>query len=385
VAFIDANKDAMVDSRRLGVEPICTVLQVAPSTYYAARNRPPSAREQRDAERTPRLVEVWKENYEVYGSRKLWKAARRAGIEIGRDQTRRLMARAGIQGACRTKRVRTTRRERGADRHPDLVERAFRADSPNRLWVTDLTFVATWAGVAYVCFIVDAFSRMIVGWRVAGHMRTPMVLDALEMARWNRGLRHDGLRCHSDAGSQFTSIRYGERLAEIGAVPSIGSIGDSFDNALAETVNGYYKAELIRGPARRGPWKTIEEVELATLGWVHWHNTQRLHGYLGDLPPAEFEARHAAPDAPDPGVLSVTDPTPRAAERLPQPHRQADERHNTPDPSPRALPATVAGPGREAAIPPRTPPPVQSNGSLTTTTTPSTSTTRAPGTSPPTR
>jgi transposase InsO family protein len=208
---------------------------------------------------------------------------------IGRDQTRRLMRKAQIQGARRSKRVRTTRPDRAAGRHPDLVERDFAATAPNRLWVTDLTFVATWAGVAYVCFITDAYSRMIVGWRVAGHMRTPMVLDAIEMARWNRGTHHDGLRCHSDAGSQFTSIRYGERLAEIGAVPSIGSVGDSFDNALAETVNDYYKAELIRGPARRGPWKSIEDVELATLGWVHWHNTQRLHGYLNDVPPAEFE------------------------------------------------------------------------------------------------
>ncbi len=283
-----------MDGRRLGVEPICEVLQVAPSTYYAAKDRAPSARAQRDQELVPRLVEIWKANYEVYGSRKLWKAARRAGIDIGRDQTRRLMRNAGIQGASRRKRVRTTRRDHSAGRHPDLVKRQFRADRPNQLWVTDLTFVATWAGVAYVCFIVDAFSRMIVGWRLAGHMRTPMVLDAIEMARWNRGLRHDGLRCHSDAGSQFTSIRYGERLAEIGAVPSIGSVGDSFDNALAETINGYYKAELIRGPARRGPWKTIEEVELATLGWVHWHNTQRLHGYLADMPPAEFEGRFYA-------------------------------------------------------------------------------------------
>jgi len=293
VAFIDTNKDDVVDGRRLGVEPICEVLQVASSTYYAARDRAPCARSQRDAELVPRLVELWKGNYEVYGSRKLWKAARRSGIAIGRDQTARLMRKAGIQGAKRTKRVRTTRREHGAARHPDLVNRQFAAIEPNRLWVMDLTFVATWAGVAYVCFIVDAFSRMIVGWRVAAHMRTPMVLDAIEMARWNRGLHHEGLRCHSDAGSQFTSIRYGERLAEIGAVPSTGTVGDSFDNALAETVNGYYKAELIRGPARTGPWKTIEEVELATLGWVHWHNTQRLHGYLGDLPPAVFEALHA--------------------------------------------------------------------------------------------
>ena len=167
--------------------------------------------------------------------------------------------------------------------------RDFTATAPNQLWVTDLTFVPTWAGVAYVCFITDAFSRMIVGWRVAGHMRTTMVLDAIEMARWSRGKTLAGLRCHSDAGSQFTSIRYGERLAEIGAVPSIGTVGDSFDNALAETVNGYYKSELIYGPARTGPWKTIEDVELATLGWVHWHNTRRLHGYLNDLPPAEFE------------------------------------------------------------------------------------------------
>jgi len=270
--FIDHNKDDVVEGCRLGVEPICEALQVAPSTYYAARGRPPSARERRDQELTPRLVGIWKDNYQVYGARKLWKAAQRAGIEIGRDQTARLMRRAQIQGVLRSKRVRTTRRDQEAGRHPDLVKRQFTATAPNQLWVTDLTFVATWAGVAYVCFIVDAFSRMIVGWRVASHMRTPMVLDAIEMARWARGHRHEDLRCHSDAGSQFTSIRYGERLAEIGATPSIGTVGDSFDNALAETVNGYHKAELIRGPARTGPWKTIEEVELATLGWVHWHN-----------------------------------------------------------------------------------------------------------------
>jgi putative transposase len=292
--FIDQNKDDVVEGRRLGVEPICETLQMAPSTYYAVKNRALSARAQRDAELVPALVELWEANYEVYGSRKLWKAARRTGIDIGRDQTRRLMRQAGIQGALRSKRVRTTRRDRSTVRHPDLVKRQFAASEPNQLWVTDLTFVATWAGVAYVCFIVDAFSRMIVGWRVASHMRTPMVLDAIEMARWNRGHHHEGLRCHSDAGSQFTSIRYGERLAEIGATPSIGTVGDSYDNALAETVNGYYKAELIRGPARQGPWKTVEDVELATLGWVHWHNNIRLHGYLGDLEPAESEAKFYA-------------------------------------------------------------------------------------------
>jgi putative transposase len=200
------------------------------------------------------------------------------------------MRAAGIVGVRRGKRVRTTKPDLTAGRHPDLVQRKFTTDAPNRLWVSDLTFVPTWAGVAYVCFIVDAYSRTIVGWRVASHMRTTMVLDAIEMARWSRGNILPGLISHSDAGSQFTSIRYGERLAEIGAVPSIGSIGDSFDNALAETVNGYYKSELIYGPARPGPWKTVEDVELATLGWVHWHNTSRLHGYLGDVPPAEFEA-----------------------------------------------------------------------------------------------
>lgn len=183
------------------------------------------------------------------------------------------------------------------------MKREFTATAPNRLWVTDLTFVPTWAGVGAVCFIVDAFSRMIVGWRCASHMRTEMVLDAIEMARWSRGARHEDLRCHSDAGSQFTSIRYGECLAEIGATPSIGTVGDSYDNALAETVNGYYKAELVHGPARSGPWKTVEDLELATLGWVHWHNTQRLHGYLGDLPPVELEnAFYAVPNDRNPLV-----------------------------------------------------------------------------------
>jgi hypothetical protein len=200
------------------------------------------------------------------------------------------------------------------------------------------------AGVAYVCFITDVFSRMIVGWRVAGHMRTPMVLDAIEMARWNRGLRHPGLRCHSDAGSQFTSIRCGERLAEIGATPSIGSVGDSYDNALAETVNGYYNAELIRGPARSGPWKTVEEVELATLGWVHWHNTQRLHGYLNDLPPVEFEQLHAAQAAfqdPGRGDLPVRSVAAKAVDRLSsvssRPHRHRASWIGSLSP-PRALP-----------------------------------------------
>ncbi|WP_155726824.1 IS3 family transposase [Mycobacterium avium] len=289
VDFIDDNRG------EFGVEPICTVLrsaglQVALSTYYDTKARVPSARALRDAVLGPALCQLWKDNYCVYGARKLWKTARREGHDVGRDQVARLMRAAGIEGVRRGKRVRTTKPDPAAARHPDLVKRNFTATAPNQLWVTDLTFVPTWAGVAYVCFIIDAYSRMIVGWRVASHMRTSMVLDALEMARWSRGNMLPGLRCHSDAGSQFTSIRYGERLAEIGAVPSIGTVGDSFDNALAETVNGYYKAELIYGPARTGPWKTVEDVELATLSWVYWHNTSRLHSYLGDIPPAEFEA-----------------------------------------------------------------------------------------------
>ncbi|WP_460994096.1 IS3 family transposase [Sinomonas soli] len=304
VAFIEANRNDVVEGRPLGVEPICSLLQVAPSTYYAAKDRAPSARAVSDAALIPELVALWKENYCVYGVRKLWKAARRSGIDIGRDQTGRLMRAAGIEGAGRTRRVKTTRADPAAARHPDLVKRQFTAPAPNRLWVTDLTFVPTWAGVAYVCFIIDVFSRMIVGWRCASHMRTEMVLDAIEMARWSRGRHHEDLRCHSDAGSQFTSIRYSERLAEIGATPSIGTVGDSYDNALAETVNGYYKTELVRGPGRPGPWKTVEDLELATLGWVHWHNTQRLHGYLGDIPPTEFEQAFYA-DQTDRNQLAV--------------------------------------------------------------------------------
>lgn len=239
----------------------------------------------------PMLLALWQANYCVYGARKLHKAARRAGHDIGRDQVARLMRELGIRGVRRGRRVVTTRRDDRAERAPDLVKREFTAAAPNQLWVTDLTYVATWSGVAYVCFIVDAFSRMIVGWRVAPNMRTETVLDALEMARWSRGTHLEGLVAHSDAGSQFTSIRYGERLAELGAQPSIGTVGDSYDNALAESVNGLYKTELIRGPGQ-GPWRSVEDVELATLGWVHWHNTERLHSYLDDIPPAEFEANH---------------------------------------------------------------------------------------------
>lgn len=248
---------------------------MAPSTYYHTKTRPPSARACRDAVLGPALRQLWEDNYRVYGVRKLWRAARRAGHDVGRDHVARLMRHAGIEGARRGKKVQDHEAGRQRCAAPRSGEAQVRRDRAKPALGYDLTFVPTWAGVAYVCFIVDAHSRMIVGWRVDAHMHTSMVLDALEMARWSRGNTLPGLTCHSDAGSQFTSVRYGERLAEIGAVPSIGSIGDSFDNALAQTVKGYYKAELIYGPARSGPWKTVEDVKLATLGWVYWHNTSR--------------------------------------------------------------------------------------------------------------
>ena len=228
-------------------------------------------------------------NRKVYGVRKLWKKAHRAGITIGLDQTARVVRSLGIAGAKRFKRVKTTTPDPVVATDPDLVKRVFSSTPSNKLWVTDSTFAPTWAGVAYVWFILEACSRMIVGWRVASHMKTETVIDAIEMARWSRGKHLPGLRCHSDAGSQFTPIRYGERLAEIGTVPSIGTVGDSFCNALAETVNGYCKAELVRGPEHPEPWETVEELELATLGWVRWLDNERLLGCIGDVLPAEFE------------------------------------------------------------------------------------------------
>ena len=277
---------------------------MAPSTYYAAKSREPSARATRDAALLVVLTALHAANFSVYGARKMWKAMVRAGEDVGRDQVARLMRQAGLRGVRRSKRVRTTRPDPRAPRSADLVERDFSATRPNQLWVMDLTYVPTWQGVAYVCFITDAFSRMIVGWRVAAHMRTEMVLDALEMARWQRGTQFEGLILHSDAGSQMTSIRYGERVDEIGARPSIGSVGDAYDNALAESVNALYKTELVRGPGR-SPWRTIDDLELATLSWVHWHNHERLHSYLGDVPPVEFEAAYDA-NVSAPALTEIT-------------------------------------------------------------------------------
>jgi putative transposase len=281
VSFIDGHRD------RWGVEPICRVLQVAPSIYYAARSRPPSARALRDAELKVKIRRVYDANFQVYGARKVWRQLGREGIPVGRDRVARLMGELGICGVVRGKPRRTTTPAATADRPADLVERDFSAPAPNRLWVADLTYVATWAGFAYVAFVVDAFSRMIVGWRVATSLRAELALDALEMAVWARQGDLDDLVHHSDRGSQYLSVRYTERLAEEGAVASVGSRGDSYDNALAETVNGLYKAELIR---RQGPWRGSEQVELATLSWVQWWNQRRLHGAIGDIPPAEYEA-----------------------------------------------------------------------------------------------
>jgi putative transposase len=292
VDYIDRHRD------EFGVESICRVLRIAPSTYYAAKARElaPSARAIRDAVMVQVLMVLWVANRKVYGAHKLWKAARRAGHDVGRDQVARLMRQLAIEGVSRQrKKVFTTRQDPDAVRAPDLVNRNFTADRPDALWVTDLTYVPTRSGMAYVCFIVDAFSRMIVGWRVATHMRTDMVLDALEMARRSRGGRRlIGLVTHSDAGSQFTSVRFTERLDEIGARPSIGTVADSYDNALAETTNGLYKAERVYGPDAPRPWDDVDELELATLSWVHWFNHDRLHSHCGDIPPVEFEAAHYA-------------------------------------------------------------------------------------------
>jgi len=286
-----------IDQHRgeFGVEPICRELtaagaKIAPSTYYASKTRPRSARAITDAVWMPILLALWITNRKVYGAHKLWKAARREGHEIGRDQVARLMRELDIRGVSRRRnKVFTTQRDPDAVRAPDLVNRNFTAGRPDALWVTDLTYVPTRSGMAYVCFIVDAFSRRIVGWRVASNMRTDMVLDALEMARRSRGNhRLVGLVTHSDAGSQFTSVRFTERLDEIGARPSIGTVADSYDNALAETTNGLFKAECVYGPDTNG-WDDVDQLELATLSWVHWFNHERLHSHCGDVPPAEFE------------------------------------------------------------------------------------------------
>jgi len=284
----------VIDAHRseFGVEPICRVLGVAPSTYYAvkARQRDPSPRAVRDQVLLVEIRRVYEANYRVYGARKVWWQLQRDGIDVARCTVERLMAKDGLQGAVRGKKRRTTIPGGQAGRAPDLVERDFNASEPNRLWVSDFTYVPAWSGVVYVAFTIDAFSRRIVGWKADTTMKTSLVLDTLEMALWARDHHGqpvtEGLIAHSDAGSQYTSFAFTQRLIDAGADPSIGSVGDGYDNALAETTIGLYKTELIN---HQGPWKTIEEVELATLEWVDWYNHRRLHGACERLPPAEYE------------------------------------------------------------------------------------------------
>lgn len=297
VVFIDAHRTNESGGLRWGVEPICQVLEIAPTTYWSAKTRPLCVRKIRDAELGPKLEALWVKNYSVYGRRKLAKAARKAGLDIGRDQVARLMREHGIRGASRAKNRFTTHADPTALRAPDLVRRDFTATGPDQLWVADFTYCSTWSGVIYVAFVIDVFSRRIVGWKAARTMHAPLVIDALNMAAWTRrGIDLAGLICHNDAGSQYTSIAYTGRLDDLGARASIGTVGDSFDNAMAESVNALYKTELHRNPAalaaNGGHWRGLDDLEIATSGWVRWFNEERLHGELDDCTPAEVEATH---------------------------------------------------------------------------------------------
>jgi len=285
VSFIDAHRE------RWGVEPICQTLEVAPSTYYAAKTRRPCRRRQLDEQLKPAVSRVHRENFGVYGVRKVWRQLRRESFEVGRDRVARLMRELSLAGVVRGKVKRTTVSGASLQPVPDLVDRNFQAAAPNRLWVADLTYVSTWPGFVYVAFVIDVFSRYVVGWRVSSSLRAELAVDALEMAMWTRrGTQLKGLVHHSDRGSQYVAVRYTQRLAEAGAVRSVGSRGDSYDNAMAESVVGLYKAELIR---RRGPWRSLEQVELATAEWVDWWNRRRLHGATRDVPPVEYENAYA--------------------------------------------------------------------------------------------
>jgi putative transposase len=280
-----------------GVEPICRVLPIAPSTYHAhaARRADPDklpARARRDAVLKVEIARVFEENFQVYGVRKVWRQLKREGQGVARCTVGRLMQNMGLQGVIRGKPVRTTISNKAAPCPLDHVNRQFQAPRPNALWVSDFTYVATWAGFVYVAFVIDTFARRIVGWRVSRTAHASFVLDALEQALHDRRpLHRGGLVHHSDRGSQYVSIKYTERLAEAGIEPSVGSVGDSYDNALAETINGLYKAEVIH---RRGPWRSFEAVEFATLEWVDWFNHRRLLEPIGNIPPAEAEDRYYA-------------------------------------------------------------------------------------------
>jgi transposase InsO family protein len=291
IAFIDDHREVH------GVEPICKVLPIAPSTYHAhaARRADPeklSARAKRDMVLKPEIARVFAENFEVYGVRKVWRQLQRESFAVARCTVERLMRDMGLQGVIRGKPVRTTISDKAAPCPLDHVNRQFRAPRPNALWVSDFTYVSTWTGFVYVAFVIDVYARRIVGWRTSRTAHASFVLDALEQALHDRRPAHrGGLVHHSDRGSQYLSIRYTERLSEAGIEPSVGSVGDSYDNALAETINGLYKAEVIH---RRGPWRTMEAVEFATLEWVDWFNNRRLLEPIGNIPPAEAEQRYYA-------------------------------------------------------------------------------------------
>lgn len=291
VSFIDAHRAEYV------VEPICAVLPIASSTYHRHRQHQVdptrrSARARRDDALRLEIQRVWDQHHQVYGPRKVWKQLKREGCRVARCTVRRLMRDMGLQGAVRGRAWITTTHAGDGSRPRDLVDRQFVATRPNQLWVSDFTYVATWSGVVFVAFVVDVFARGIVGWRVSPSMRTDFVLDALEQAIHARG--HDaltGLVHHSDQGVQYLSMRYTDRLADAGIAPSVGSRGDAYDNALAESVIGLFKTEVIQ---RKGPWRSLETVEFATLVWVDWFNHRRLFGPIGDIPPAEFEAQYYA-------------------------------------------------------------------------------------------
>ena len=286
VGFVDEHREAY------GVEPICEVLPIAPSTYYAHKAQESdltlrSARAKRDEGLREKIRRVWNDNFRVYGVRKVWRQLNREKTPVARCTVARLMSELGLHGAVRGKKFRTTIPEEAAARPLDLVKRAFTAAGPNRLWVSDLTYVATWRGFVYVAFVIDVFSRRVVGWRVSSSLRSDLALDALEQAICEREEeRGDRLVHHSDRGVQYLSIRYTERLAEAGIELSVGSKGDAYDNALAESVICLFKTEVIR---RQGPWCTLEDVEFATLEWVWWFNHHRLLEPIGYVPPAEYE------------------------------------------------------------------------------------------------
>ena len=289
MSFIDGHRG------QYGVEPICAVLPIAPSTYYECKAReadptrePP--RKRRDAQLRVEIRRVWEENFRVYGERKVWRQLNREGIAVARCTVARLMRALGIRGVGRGRRVKTTTPSQSLPRPADRVKRDFQASRPNALWVSDLTYVATWRGFVYVAFVIDAFARRIVGWRASSSLRTDLALDALEQALYDRTVGDgDTLVHHSDRGVQYVCIRYTQRLAEAGIEPSVGSVGDSYDNALAETIIGLYKTEVIR---QRGPWRDLEAVEFATLEWVDWFNHRRLLETNGYVPPAELEASY---------------------------------------------------------------------------------------------